>query len=90
MSFIGKPVYKVWATNSLRFGKVVEEKTKDNRKYVKVDWKDDEAYERDAARVIKLRNVKHDEEYEWHRIDNVKVFNPSTMISTISKLCWEL
>ena len=35
MSFIGKPVYKVWATNSLRFGKVVEEKTKDNWKYVK-------------------------------------------------------
>jgi len=90
MSFIGKPVYKIWATNSLRFGKIVEEKTKDNWKYVKVDWKDDEAFKMDVDRVIKYRNEKYDEENEWHRIDNVKVFNPSIMISTISKLCWEL
>ena len=90
MSFIGKPVYKIWATNALRFGKVAEEKTKDNWKYVKVDWKDDEAYKMDVARVIEYRNIEYDEEHEWHRIDNVKMFSPSKMISTLSKLCWEL
>ena len=41
MSFIGKPVYKVWATNDLRFGNVTEEKTENGRKFVRVDWKDD-------------------------------------------------
>jgi len=86
MSFIGKAVYTVWATNALRFGNVTAEKTKDGWKYVKVDWKDDEAYKMDVERVIKLRNTTYDEGHEWHRIDNVKFFDPSKMATTLGKL----
>ena len=86
MSFIGKPVYKIWATNALRFGNVTAEKTKDNWKYVRVDWKNDEAYKMDIERVVKLRNIEYDEEHEWHRIDNVRFFDPLKMTNTIGKL----
>ena len=86
MSSIGKPVYKIWATNALRFGNVTAEKTKDGWKYVRVDWKDDEAYEMDIERVVELRNVKYDKEHEWHRIDNVKFFDPLKMTNTLGKL----
>ena len=86
MSFIGKPVYKIWATNALLFGNVTAEKTKDGWKYVRVDWKNDEAYEIDIERVIKLRNIEYDEERAWHRIDHVKFFNPSEMVETLGKL----
>ena len=86
MNLIGKPVYKVWAVNALRFGNVIGEKMKDGRKYVKVDWKDDEAYEMDIARIVELRNVKYNEEYEWYRADSVKVFDPTSMSKTLGKL----
>ena len=65
MSFIGKPVYKIWATNALRFGNVTAEKTKDGWKYIRVNWKDDEAYEMDIKRVVKLRNIEYDEVLSW-------------------------
>jgi hypothetical protein len=86
MSFIGKAVYAVWATNALRFGNVTAEKTKDGWKYVRVDWKDDDAHQMDVARVIKLRNTKYDDEHDWHRIDNVKFFDPLKMVATLGKL----
>ena len=86
MSFIGKPVYKIWATNALRFGNIMAEKQKDGWTYVKVKWKDDEAYEMDVKRVIQYRNIKHDPEREWHRVDNIKFFNPAKMMSTLRKL----
>ena len=81
MSFIGKAVYKIWATNALLFGNVTAEKTKDGWKYVRVDWKDDEAYKMDVARVIKLRNVEYDEQYEWHRIILGKSFNHDNILT---------
>jgi hypothetical protein len=86
MSFIGKPVYKVWATNALRFGNVTAEKTKDGWKYVRVDWKDDGAYEMDTKRVVELRNIEYDKEFEWHRVDQVKLFDPLKMAATLGKL----
>ena len=86
MSFIGKAVYKIWATNALLFGNVTAEKTKDGWKYVRVDWKNDEAYKMDVTRVVKLRNVEYDKEHEWHRIDHVKFFNPLEMVETLGKL----
>jgi|TARA_R110000824_G_scaffold170181_2_gene347453 hypothetical protein len=86
MNIIGKPVYKVWATNALRFGNVVEEKIKDDWKYVLVDWKDDEAYEMDIQRVVELRNIKYDKEQEWYRIDRVKFFDPLKMVETLGKV----
>ena len=86
MSFIGKPVYKIWATNALRFGNVIAEKTKDGWKYVRVDWKDDEAYEMDIKRVVELRNIKYEKEHEWYRIDHVKFFDPLKMVETLGKV----
>ena len=71
MSFIGKPVYKVWAVNALRFGKVTEEKTENGRKYVRVE----------------LRKIDYDSNHEWDYIGNIKIFDPSKMISTLTKLC---
>ena len=64
MSFIGKPVYKVWATNALRFGNVAEEKTENGRKYVRVNWKDDVDYQMDVKRVIEFRKVEYDSSHE--------------------------
>ena len=87
MSFIGKPVYKVWATNALRFGNVAEEKTENGRKYVRVDWKDDSAYQMDVKRVTELRNINYDSNHEWDYVGNIKVFDPSKMICTLTKLC---
>jgi hypothetical protein len=87
MSFIGKPVYKVWAVNGLRFGKVAEEKIENGRKYVRVDWKDDTAYQMDVKRVVELRKIDYDSNHEWDYIGNIKIFDPSKMISTLTKLC---
>ena len=86
MDLIGKSVYKVWSFNALRFGNVVAEKMKGGWKFVKVDWKDDDAYEMDIDRVVKLRNVEYNKEHEWHRVDSVKVFDPAAMTETLGKL----
>ena len=86
MSFIGKSVYTVWGNKSLRFGTVVEERTENNWKFVKVDWKNDDAYEMDRKRVTELRNLEVDSKYDWHRADSVVVFEPSEMITTLKKL----
>ena len=86
MSFIGKSVYAIWGGRNLRFGTVIEERTENKWKFVKVSWKDDEAYEMDRDRVIELRNVDIDSKYDWHRADNIVVFEPSEMITTLKKL----
>ena len=86
MSFVGKSVYTVWGNKSLRFGTVIEERTENNWKFVKVDWKNDDAYEMDRKRVTELRNLEVDSKYDWHRADSVVVFEPSEMITTLKKL----
>jgi len=86
MSFIGKSVYAIWGDRNLRFGTVIEERTENKWKFVKVNWKDDEAYEMDRKRVTELRNIEVDSKYDWHRADNVVVFEPSEMITTLKKL----
>ncbi len=86
MSFIGKSVYAIWGGRNLRFGTVIEERTENKWKFVKVNWKDDEAYEMDRDRVTELRNIEVDSKYDWHRADNVVVFEPSEMITTLKKL----
>ena len=85
MSFIGKSVYAVWGNKSLRFGTVVEEKTENNWKFVKVDWKNDKAYEMDRERVTELRNLEVDSKYDWHRADHVVVFKPVDLLATLSE-----
>ena len=32
-------------------------------------------YKMDIKRVTKLRNIDHEKEYEWYRIDNVRFFD---------------
>jgi len=86
MNFVGKPVYNIWRERHIRFGIVIEEKNEDKWKYVRVDWKDDDAFEMDRKRVTDLRNVEMDPKYEWYRIDEIKVFNPVKMLLTIGKV----
>ena len=86
MNFVGKPVYNIWRERHIRFGVVIEEKNEDKWKYVRVDWKDDDAFEMDRKRVTDLRNVEMDPKYEWYRIDEIKVFNPVKMLLTIGKV----
>ena len=68
MSFIGKPVYKIWAVDALRFGNVTAEKQREGWTYVKIKWKDDEAHEMDVRRVLQYRNIDRDPEKDWHRV----------------------
>ena len=85
MSFIGKSVYAIWGNKSLRFGTVIEERTENNWKFVKVDWKNDDAYEMDRKRVTELRNLEVDSKYDWHRADHVVVFKPVDLLATLSE-----
>ena len=89
MTHVGKQVYTLFGNNSLRFGTVVEEKMDKvggvhEWKFVRVDWVNDEAFEQDRQRVIQFRG--YDKYSDWYRIDRIKVFEPSTIISTIKKL----
>ena len=86
MNFVGKTVYNVWRHTHLRFGIVVEEKIENKWKYVRVDWKDDEAHEMDRQRVTELRNIEVDTKYDWYRCDKVVVFDPLKMLLTIGKM----
>ena len=84
-SMLEKIVMNVWG-GIPRFGRVIEEKIENNWRYVKVNWVNDEAFEMDRARVLKLRNMKVDEKFDWYRSDKVRIINPSKLISTLSKL----
>ena len=83
MSLIGKSVSHVFA-NTFRFGTVIEEKTDNIWKYVKINWFDDESYEMDKQRVINLRG--YDKYSDWYRIDKVNFIDVEKMISTLNKL----
>ena len=74
-------------TLTFKFEQTIEEKTENGRKYVRVDWKDDTAYQMDVKRVTELRNINYDSNHEWDYIGNIKIFDPSKMISTLTKLC---
>lgn len=84
-SMLEKIVMNVWG-GIPRFGRVIEEKIENNWRYVKVNWVNDEAFEMDRARVLKLRNMKVDEKFDWYRSDKVRIINPSKLISTLSEL----
>lgn len=83
MSLIGKSVSHVFA-DIFRFGTVIEEKTDNTWKYVKINWFDDESFEMDRLRVINLRG--YDKYSDWYRIDKVNFIDAEKMISTLNKL----
>ncbi len=83
MSLIGKSVSHVFA-NTFRFGTVIEEKTDNIWKYVKINWFDDESFEMDRRRVMNLRG--YDKYSDWYRIDKVNFIDVEKMISTLNKL----
>jgi hypothetical protein len=83
MNLIGKSVSHVFA-DTFRFGTVTEEKTENSWTYVKVIWTDDEKYEMDKQRVIKLRG--YNKYSEWYRIDSVNIIDTTSMINTLKKL----
>ena len=86
MSTIRKTVYKIWANSSLRFGNIIDEKMDGNWLYVNIKWQDDQAHQKDIARVLELRNIEYDTKYDWHRIDSVQVFDAYKMTATLEKL----
>ena len=85
MSMLEKIVMNIWG-GVPRFGRVIEEKIENNWRYVKVNWVNDEAFEMDHRRVLKLRNMKVDEKFDWYRSDKVRIINLSKLISTLSDL----
>tara|TARA_A100001515_G_scaffold8481_1_gene7126 strand:+ start:2202 stop:2447 length:246 start_codon:yes stop_codon:yes gene_type:complete len=78
-----KVVMNIWH-GVPRFGRVIEEKTENNWKFVKVDWVEDHEFEVDRQRVIRLRG--YDKYSEWYRADKVSVINPSKLIHKLSEL----
>ena len=85
MSMLEKIVMNIWG-GVPRFGRVIEEKIENNWRYVKVNWVNDEAFEMDHRRVLKLRNIKVYEKFDWYRSDKVRIINLSKLISTLSEL----
>jgi len=84
MTYIGKAVYNIWDAQSIRFGSVVKEKMEENWKYLLVDWVNDEKFtqaKKDSSSSKEVHNFP-----EWHRVDNIKVFQPEDMISSLRKL----
>ena len=84
MSHIGKSVFHVWNIRDIHFGKVVDEKTENDWKYLQIEWVDSEEYEKAEKEVT---NPKEKSNYpNWHRIDSVKVFEPTEMMASLRKL----
>jgi hypothetical protein len=84
MSHIGKSVFHVWNIRDIHFGKVVDEKMENDWKYLHVEWVDSEGYEKSKKEVT---NPKEKSNYpNWHRIDSVKVFEPTEMMASLRKL----
>ena len=83
MSMLEKVVMNVWG-GIPRFGRVVEEKTKNNWTYVKVSWVNDDKFKMDRQRVFELRG--YDKYSDWYRIDKVSVIDVSKLISTLSEV----
>jgi hypothetical protein len=80
---LGKHVFMKHA-RVLRFGTVVEEKTENNWKFVRVLWVDDEPTQN--ARKWKAKLRKYDDWSDWNRIDEVIAFQPEQLIETLKKL----
>ena len=83
MSMLEKIVMNVW-NGVPRFGTVVEEKTENKWRYVKVNWVKDSEYEMDRQRVFDLRG--YDKYSDWYRSDKVRVIDPSRLIDKLSEL----
>ena len=84
MSHIGKSVFHVWNIRDIHFGKVVDEKTENNWKFLLVEWVDDQGYENSKKEAT---NPKETSNYpNWHRIDSVRVFEPEEMMASLNKL----
>ena len=81
---IGNTVWKKFGDHGLRFGKVAETKACDGWAYVKVDWVDDDEFQRDRRRVINLRG--YDKYSDWYRIDKVSFFDKEKLVTKINKL----
>jgi len=77
----------VWATfgRTLRLGSVVEQKKEDGWVFLRIDWKDDEGFENDRQRVIKLSGGT-DRYSDWYRVDKINFFNKEDLLNTINKL----
>ena len=83
---IGK---KVWIRfgNTLRFGKVAQEKMVNGWKYVSVKWIDDEVCEAAIAWKAKMRGKEYEEFHkQWYRVNEVVAFEPKKMIKVLKKL----
>jgi hypothetical protein len=78
-----KIVMNVW-NGVPRFGRVIEEKTENKWRFVKVNWVKDNEFEMDRQRVIDLRG--YDKYSEWYRADKVRVIDPSKLIDKLSEL----
>jgi len=83
MSMLEKIVMNVW-NGVPRFGRVIEEKTENKWRFVKVNWVKDNEFEMDQQRVIDLRG--YDKYSEWYRADKVRVIDPSKLIDKLSEL----
>ena len=84
MSFIGKSVFHVWNIRDIHFGKIVDEKIENEWKYLQVEWVDNDEYENSKKEVT---NPKEASSYpNWHRIDGVRVFEPTKMMASLRKL----
>jgi len=79
MSLIGEPVYHIHDVNQIQFGNVVDEKTENTWKWVKVNWNNGE-----PTNIYNSPTVNIDS--DWFRIDTIRVFNPSQMINTLKNL----
>jgi len=76
----------VWSKfgESLRFGKIIDEETWDNWCWVRVDWIDDKAFNKDRKLILSLRG--NDEYSNWYRIDKLAFFNKEELLNKINKL----
>lgn len=83
MSMLEKIVMNIW-NGVPRFGRVIEEKTENKWRYVKVNWVKDDEHEMDRQRVVDLRG--YDKYSDWYRSDKVRVIDPSKLIDKLSEL----
>ena len=81
---IGKNVWSKYGDHVLRFGKILEEKIENGWVFVRIGWVDDDAFNMDRQRLIRLRG--EDFRSDWSRIDKVSFFEKEELVSKINKL----
>jgi|18_taG_2_1085343.scaffolds.fasta_scaffold252648_1 hypothetical protein len=79
MSLIGEPVYHIHDVNQIQFGNVVDEKTENTWKWVKVSWNNGGPTNNYNSPTVNIDS-------DWYRIDTIRVFDPSQMINTLKNL----